>query len=257
MVDKHLPPVPLELVEGFAKVWVGLRGGGYRKVSYGPGTLVLWSDEEGREKGLPDRMYGLADYTKAEFEEVWPDGCQINLPPGVRSSKGHITCETHLMLADSVEEAWSQLKRVGRQGVRKAESLGCTAGRMSEDDYLTLNHSKNTRLSSPKAPKEFVPLLREHVGEENVGISGVWFEGEPIASVLWASVNGYGILIDGASEKYHWPKNPNNLAVWTATKELISRGAAVVDFGFSPVDSGDALFKKHLGGTCVPLFQLG
>jgi hypothetical protein len=257
MVGKDLPPVPLELVEGVAKVWVGLRGGRYRKVSCGPGTLVLWGDAEGEEQGLPDRMYGLADYTKSEFDEAWPPNCRINLPPGVRSPEGRIACETHLMLAASVEEAWSRLKRVGRQGVRKAESLGCQAGHMNDDDYLTLNHSKNMRLGSPKAPQEFVPLLREHVGEENVGITGVWFEGEPIASVLWACVNGYGILIDGASEQHHWSKNPNNLAVWTATKELVLRGAAVVDFGFSPIDSGDALFKKHLGGTCVPLFQLG
>ena len=77
-----------------------------------------------------------------------------------------------------------------------------------------------------------------------------------MAAVLWVIVQGYGLLIDGASHPEHWDKNPNNLAVWGAVEELITRDADVVDFGFSSVGSGDALFKRHMGGACVPLFQV-
>lgn len=255
-VDESVRPVPLELVEGFAKVWVELQGGHYRTVSVDGGALVVWTRQDGREFGLPDRMYGLADYRLGTYTSPLPGACVLNLPPGVKSDRGKVVCETHLLRAENVEQAWNCLKRVGRQGVRKAEATGCSVVKLRDDQYLELSCLKNSRLGSPAPSPRFVGLLRQHLGTDNVGITGVEIGGVPIAGVLWTVIQGYGFLIDGASDPKHWPKNPNNLAVWSAIVEAFSKEMDVIDFGFSPVGSGDGRFKKNMGGTCVPLFQV-
>jgi len=256
--DQFCPRVvPLALLEAFAEIWVELRGGNYRKLPVGSGTLVLWQNADGSEFGLPDRMYGLADYASQEFTYDLPERCCVNLPPGVGTPDGVSLYETHVMHAQKVEDAWNCLKRVGRQGVRKAETSGCTAVSIQDEDYFLLSERKNERLGSPPQPSQLVQLLRRHLGVQNVGITGVEYEGTAVASVLWTVIDGYGLLIDGASDPKHWDKNPNNLAVWTAIEAVLNCGADVIDFGFSPAGSGDGLFKKHMGGTCVPLFQIG
>ena len=220
------------------------------------GTLVLWSENGGVEIGLPDRMYGLADFPRDRFTEGLPEKTRLNLPPGVVSEHGIIQCETHLMRVEGSESAWQQVKRVGRQGVRKAERLGCVVAEVEDTSYLTLSHSKSKRMGSPAMPAELLPLLRCEFGSANVGSTGVLFNDEAIAAVVWVVADGYALLIDGASSQKHWDKNPNNLAVWTAIECVISRGADIIDFGFSPIGSGDAQFKKHMGGTAVPLFAV-
>ena len=95
--------------------------------------------------------------------------------------------------------------------------------------------------------------LREVFGVANVHLTGVRWEREPIAAVLSVTVEAYGMLIDGASDRAHWDKNPNNLAVWQAVSSHIKGGCSTVDYGFSPVGAGDARFKDHMGGRATPL----
>ena len=172
------------------------------------------------EIGLPDRMYGLAGYESSDFSKSLPPGTKLNLPPGVRTSVGAVHCETHVLNARTTDEAWASLKRVGRQGVRKAETTNCQVEELRAADYLTLSRSKNHRLGSPPPPDQMLTLMSGAFGGDNIGLTGVQYEKRAIAAVLWVLVDGYGLLVDGASDPNHWDKNPNNLAVWASIDRI-------------------------------------
>lgn len=240
--------VPAALLRGFGRVWTALAGGAIEEIPIGQGTLFVWN---GRE-ALPDRMYGIAGATGELDPGLLPRGLGVNLPPGLRAG-GEVRCVTHLLRASTRGEAWDQLRRVGRQGVRKAERSGCEVGALEDREYLRLATLKARALEGPEPHPGLVPALREAFGAERVQLSGVRYEGAWVAAVLAIDVEGYGLLVDGASDRAHWDKNPNNLAVWAAVAALVDAGCGVVDYGFSPVGAGDARFKDHMGGREVAL----
>lgn len=248
--------LPRELLEGFAQVWVSLSGGHHRVMNTPVGELVVWQGPEGPPQALPDRMYGLAGVTDTRVDPTLLPPMEIHLPPGVEATGGQVHCLSHQLEAATRDEAWNALRRVGRQGIRKAERLGCTLDTLSDQEYLQLATLKSQALSGRPPHPGLLPALREVFGMERVGVTGVRVSGEAVAVVLWLHVQGYGMLVDGASDRRHWDKNPNNLAVWTAVSTLVDRGCGRVDYGFSPVGAGDAQFKEHMGGTPIPLQRL-
>lgn len=252
----HCPPVPFGLVDGFARTWEQLRGGQIYRRQLSFGTLVSWTGPSGIHEALPDRMYGIADANIDTWNLQELQGVSVNLPPGMTVSGAVPRCETHLLQPRDLAHAWSSLKRVGRQGVRKAEASACAPGPVCDADYLRLCRDKNERLQSPPPSPKFLQALREGVGVANVGVWGVFFEGAAIAVVLYVIVDGYAMLVDGASDASHWPKNPNNLALWSTVEQLVARQAHVIDYGFSPVGAGDRRFKHHMGGTAIGLYRL-
>lgn len=149
---------------------------------------------------------------------------------------------------------WSALSRVGRQGVRRAEKAGCSVVALDDGAYHRLASAKAARLGGRAPHPALMSTMRDVFGAPNVGCSGVVVAGEAVASVLWLSVDGYGMLVDGASSGAHWDKNPNNLAVWAALKTLSARDCVLADYGFSPPDAGDLRFKKNMGGQPVGLY---
>lgn len=254
--DQDACSVPLELLEGFARTWVDLQGGSYRNIPISNGIIVHWTAADGESEALPERMYGVAGVRGDRIDPAEVPSFPINLPPGVGADGAELVCETHILRVASIKEAWDSLKRVGRQGVRKAEKMGCRAESMDDATYLDLCRRKNERLGSPAPHPELLRTLREHFGEDNVGVQGVYAGLDAAAAVLWVVAAGYAMLVDGSSESAHWDKNPNNLAVWSALEALIGRGVHTVDYGFSPVGAGDRVFKKHMGGQRIPLYRL-
>ena len=249
-------PVPLRLLEGYGRVWVALHGGQIHQYPLSQGVCLVWTSQDGRRQALPDRMYGVggAAVESISLDEM-PAGIPVNLPPGAQSGHGAPTCVTHRMDVSDVGAAWERLKRVGRQGVKKAERTGCQVDVVSDDAYHRLACLKADALGTPPPPASMIGAIREEFGEQ-LGLTAVVFQGQPIAIVSWIEVDGYGLLLDGASDRAHWDKNPNNLAVWSAIESLMARGVRCVDFGFSPVGSGDAQFKAHMGGQAIDLYQV-
>ena len=249
--------VPRDLVEGFAEVWCRLAGGSWRSEETAAGCVVIWISRDGHAEALPDRMYGLVDTSSSVVEAgALPKGLAVNLPPGVSADGAQLHAVGHYLAATSREEAWASLRRVGRQGVKKAQRLGCRVRPLMDAEYIGLARVKTDRLDGRPPSEGLLPALRDVFGAECVGVSGVVFDEVPVASVLWLRVGDYGVLVDGASDRAHWDKNPNNLAVWAAVGGLIDRGCRLVDYGFSAPDAGDLRFKDHMGGREVPLFRV-
>ncbi|MEC9071368.1 MAG: hypothetical protein VX938_03275, partial [Myxococcota bacterium] len=113
--------LPLELLEGFAQVWVALAGGDYEILETGAGELVVWQGANGPPQALPDRMYGLAGATDTVVDPSLFPPITLHLPPGVQAPTGRVHCLSHQLEASDRDEAWAALRRVGRQGIRKAE----------------------------------------------------------------------------------------------------------------------------------------
>ena len=90
-----------------------------------------------------------------------------------------------------------------------------------------------------------------------MALTGAEVDGQVASAVLSVHVDGYGMLVDGASDRAHWDKNPNNLVVWTAVGALIDAGCARIDYGFSAPGAGDLRFKDHMGGREIALYRVG
>jgi hypothetical protein len=249
-------PVPLALVEGFASVWCRLAGGTWERLETPAGTVVAWTSRDGQSEALPDRMYGLVNASAACIDPGdLPSGLAVNLPPGVTAEGAELHAVGHQLVAQDRDSAWASLRRVGRQGVLKAQRVGCAVSDLSDDQYLALARAKAARFDSRAPHAALLPGLRDAFGADCVGLSGVAVDGQPASAVLWLKVGDYGVLVDGASDRAHWDKNPNNLAVWTAIGQLIDAGCHRVDYGFSAPGAGDLRFKDHMGGREVPLYR--
>ncbi len=252
-----LNQIPDELIRGFATVWKTLAGGVTEERECAAGRLMIWRSAGGDAVALPDRMYGLMSPTQVSVKpgDV-PSGLLVHLPPGVSTPGEEPHCLGHALQAATIEEAWAALRRVGRQGVDKARRMGCRVDSLTDQEYLELASIKAEALGG-RAPASGLPnALRDTFGSDQVHLTGVRHEGVPVAAVLAVRVDGFGMLIDGASDRDHWDKNPNNLAVWQAVSTLVVSGCHRVDYGFSPVGAGDARFKDHMGGRAVPLYCL-
>jgi hypothetical protein len=248
---------PEALIRGFGEVWCALAGGRIEERSSEIGQLVIWHGDAGEALALPDRMYGLLAPTGSEVSaQDVPTGLTVNLPPGVALAEAAPHCLGHHLDAETVPDAWEALRRVGRQGVDKARRMGCRADEISNEEYLRLATLKAEALGGRAPHPGLVGALRSTYGSGQVSLRGVRFEGDAVAAVLALRVDGYAMLVDGASDRGHWDKNPNNLAVWDALATLIGGGARHVDYGFSPVGAGDARFKDHMGGRAVSLYQV-
>jgi hypothetical protein len=249
------PHAPTRLLSTLAKAWAGVAGGSVHILSCPAGDCVLWESPDGSREALPNRLYGVGDRLLEEVtSDAFPPDLAVNLPPGMTLAGAQPTCVTHVMVFSDLEQAWSSLRRVGRQGVEKAERLGCTTRKLSHAEYLRLAGLKAIAHGSPPMQISFLQAMQGHF-EEQMGVIGVVFDGEPVAGILWVCVEGYGLLVDGASDRNHWDKNPNNLAVWAAITELCGHGARSIDYGFSPVGAGDSQFKDHMGGRRVELYR--
>lgn len=250
--------VPAALVEGFAQTWTALAGGGWQSQQTDVGRLVWWTAPDGRREALPDRMYGLADATTAEISSAdLPGDLPVNLPPGATAVGASVHCVGHQLVAADREAAWASLRRVGRQGVRKAQRTGCAlVSDVTDADYLRVASAKAARLGGRPPHPGLLPALRGVFGPDALGVVGVAVDDVVISCVLWLAVDGYGMLVDGASDGTHWDRNPNNLAVWEAVAGLVSAGCGRVDYGFSPPGAGDLRFKDHMGGREVLLYRL-
>jgi len=249
--------VPDELPRGFARVWQRLAGGVIEERECAAGRLMIWSGDDGESVALPDRMYGLM----APSQEIVgpsdvPPGLWVHLPPGISVPDVEPHCLGHSLQANSVDEAWSALRRVGRQGVDKARRMGCRVDELTDAEYISLAGMKAEALGGRPPAPALPDALRDTFGAEHVQLTGVRYDGVPVAAVLSVRVGGYGMLIDGASNRDHWDKNPNNLAVWRAVSSLVASGCERVDYGFSPVGAGDARFKDHMGGRATPLYRV-
>lgn len=247
--------VPEGLIRGFATVWKALAGGVTEERECAAGRLMIWRSDGGDAIALPDRMYGLMEPTATSVEpgDV-PPGLLVHLPPGVSTPNAEPHCLGHSMYAMNVDEAWSSLRRVGRQGVDKARRMGCRVDALTDEEYLSLASLKAQALGGRDPAPGLPHALRATFGADHVHLTGIRHEGAPVAAVLAVQVGGFGMLIDGASDREHWDKNPNNLAVWQAVSALVTAGCERVDYGFSPVGAGDARFKDHMGGRATPLY---
>ena len=249
--------VPDELIRGFAQVWSRLAGGTIVERDCAAGRLIIWMGHDGQRIALPDRMYGLMSPTQLSVETTdIPSGLWVHLPPGVSTPGAEPHCLGHSLEASSLEEAWAALRRVGRQGVDKARRLRCRVEAITDAEYVELAFLKANALGGRPPSPELPEALRDTFGGDKVHLTGVRHDGQPVAAVLAVQVGEYGMLIDGASDRAHWDKNPNNLAVWQAVSSLVSAGCTRVDYGFSPVGAGDARFKDHMGGRATELYRV-
>ena len=250
--------VPISLIEGFAEVWTRLAGGSWDRHDTPVGKLVVWTSSDGRQEALPDRMYGLVPEAVGELDpSQLPAGLSVNLPPGVTAPGAALHAIGHQLLAEDRESAWGALRRVGRQGVLKARRLGCRVCEVADTDYLTLAGLKAERFGGDGPHPALVQTLRDVFGEPAVSLTGAEVDGQVAAAVLAVHVDGYGMLVDGASDRAHWDKNPNNLVVWSAVGALIDAGCSRIDYGFSAPGAGDLRFKDHMGGREIALYRVG
>ena len=176
--------------------------------------------------------------------------------PRACGSTSEVHCLGHHLEATSQAEAWALVRRVGRQGVKKARRSGGRVVEATATDWLRLATLKSEALGGRPPHPGLVTALTDVFGAGAVHLPGVSFDGDVGAVVLALSVGDYGVLVDGASDRAHWDKNPNNLAVWSAVLELLGAGCRRIDYGFSPVGAGDARFKDHMGGREIPLSRV-
>lgn len=249
--------MPLGLLEGFARTWASLAGGAAETLETPWGPLVMWVGPDGQREALPDRMYGLAAEPGSDVDpDAMPAGVTVHLPPGVTARGGEEHCLGHHLEASGRDEAWSALRRVGRQGVTKARKAGCRGASVDDGDYLRLAMQKAAALAGRPPHPELTTALRREFGHEAVRLTGVEHGTEVVACVLSVRVGDYVMLADGASDRRHWDKNPNNLAVWEAVAGWVDQGCRHIDYGFSPMGAGDAQFKDHMGGRAVILQKI-
>ena len=248
---------PLALLEGFAETWCTLAGGTWERQGLDAGHLVVWCDDRGRRESLPDRMYGLVMEASCELTLAGlPKGVSINLPPGLSVEGAQVHAVGHQLAASTREEAWGALRRVGRQGVMKARRSGCVVDELEDSEYYDLVRIKAERLGGRAPHEALLPTLRRVFGRGSVRLTGVKAGRDVAAAVLALQVDDYGMLVDGSSDRAHWDKNPNNLAVWSALGSLVDAGCRVIDYGFSAPGAGDLRFKGHMGGRELPLYRV-
>ena len=144
---------------------------------------------------------------------------------------------------------------MGRQGVKKAERAGCRTDALGDEAFFRLATLKSEALGAPPPEPKLIGQLRAVFGDA-FGTTGIFLDAQAVAAVSWVVVEGYALLIDGVSDRRFWSCNPNNLAVWRSIEAVAARGAELIDYGFSPVGSGDGRFKDHMGGRAVPLYQV-
>lgn len=272
---------PAALVLGYARFAAPGKEPLIHRVSAREEILGWMVSASGNPEALPGRMYGflvalgggrvdldvLYKDVRREFGGNW----RVHLPPqqlGPKyeaSFKGKLSrYESHttfLVKGRTPEEYWSRLKRVGRQGVAKAERLGVVvkegfAG-AAMMQFLALHVAKNARLGSPSLNREMIGRLQQVFGDALFLFVG-YHEGRAVSAVLGVCCESYGMLIDNASNPDDWGTNPNNLVVWKAMEHFSNLGARVVDMGFSgPGEEGASQFKEHMGGESAPCFTVG
>ena len=251
-------PIPSALLQGYGALWVREHGGEIVTEDLGIGRLFTWCGPRGERVALPGRMYGIADMKGRGVGQCdLPAGVSVHLPPGVTTSSGVAHGVSHCLEAVDEESAWALLKRVGRQGVRRAQRENAEAVVVDDRCYHTLGTMKAARFNSPPPPPHWLSWLRETFGVDNVCLLGVRYGGETVAVVLSLRVEGYGMLLDGASDPAFLHLCPNNLCVWETIRQLVNSGCQYVDLGFSEMGAGDARFKGHMGGTAFTLWRHG
>ncbi len=250
-------PVPRALIEAYGQVWVALHGGRVEALDVGFGRCYVWYGPRGEREALPGRMYGLTGTTAKYIDATaLPAGVTVHLPPGVSADGAVSELVTHVLSFEDLGQAWEALRRVGRQGVKKAERAGCCAEPLSDEAFHQLACLKSEAHGAPPADPRLSELLRATFGDA-FGVTGILLEGTPVAAVSWVVVERYAMFMEGVSDRRFWGCNPNNLAVWRAIEDVAARGASWIDYGFSPTGSGDGRFKDHMGGRSVPLYRVG
>ena len=273
---------PTELLLAYARFSSGGNAPSCYQVSEETGELVGWMIQSSdSDECLPGRMYGFVLATGAsgvdldrlyrsirrEFGGNW----RVHLPPlaGERAYSASYKDKlsryeshfTYIIECDSEEDAWSKLKRVGRQGVEKSRRLGLEVreGRSPAAvmQFLSLALHKSQRLKSPQMSRDDFSRLENLFGNQ-LSLHIGFFEQRPVSAVLSVQSGGYAMFIDNASLSDSWDVNPNNGVVWEAIAHHVNNGARTIDLGFSTRgQEGAGRFKKNMGGTERTCFTVG
>ncbi|MBV9608501.1 MAG: GNAT family N-acetyltransferase [Acidobacteria bacterium] len=164
-----------------------------------------------------------------------------------------LTCR--LPLPKTVEQAWSAIKSIGRNRIRKAERSGFTVEQVESRDFIDEFYSQFTASFAER--KQVVPYSRDRLEQMYRHLAPVGnflglmlkHQGKPVAS-------GYFLLDDRTMYlgDYAWrPETlslcPNELLHWTAIKIAIERGIPVFD------SAGSNRFWEKFNAIEVPTYR--
>ena len=273
---------PRELLLSYATFASGGREPHCFRVTEEAGDTVGWMVQATpSDECLPGRMYGfvfdksshgldldrLYRSIRREFGGNW----RVHLPPlespmeysasfknKLSRYESHFT---YLLRCTTEKEAWSRLKRVGRQGVEKSRRSGLEIRKGRNPaavmQFLSLALHKSQRLKSPQMTREDFTRLEE-LFEDQLALHVGYLENRPVSAVLSVQSGEYAMFVDNASLTDSWSANPNNGVVWAAMVHHVAQGATTVDLGFSTREQeGAGRFKKHMGGTERVCFTVG
>ncbi len=153
---------------------------------------------------------------------------------------------------------WQQaLNRATRKAVRRARKAGLgvaeESGPAATEAFRDLLSATLARHGAPMMPTALFETLIDRLDARMLVVRGRAGD-EALASLLW--------LRDGPLAWVPWSGSrlradqPGDLLFWGLIERALDAGAAIVDFGRSPVGDGAYRFKRGFGAVPVPVLWL-
>jgi lipid II:glycine glycyltransferase (peptidoglycan interpeptide bridge formation enzyme) len=162
----------------------------------------------------------------------------------------------HLLeIKSNEEEMMKSFDRTKRQGIAKALKqeleVELSTKYSAVESFFNLHLMVRRAKGVPVQPKGFFKAMHKNVIESGNGfIILVKKNGIDIAAGLFMHYNNVLTYKYNASHADYLQLRPNNLIIWRALQEGITRGFKVLDFGKSDFDNeGLRSFKKGWGAT--------
>jgi hypothetical protein len=158
---------------------------------------------------------------------------------------------------------WKQLASETRTAVRKARKLGLEVRESSEREELR-KYSHICELTMERHHKsapswEFFDLLHSIlIGKGRARLFLATSQSKIVAGLILFIHNQIAHWWSGASLQDSWKMRPNELLLWHAIEWASNSGIRSLDLGSTPSDrdSGQNLFKRHLGAERIDLVRL-
>ncbi|ACL16194.1 GNAT family N-acetyltransferase [Methanosphaerula palustris] len=227
-------------------------------VPYVPYGGICCTDDTVREKLLLETLL-LVEKLKIDNLEIRSDHCQISPFDDINSPLSMYTNYStfFLDLSKSVDQAWADIGKNKRNRVRKGESLGlkyeiCNGDNDSIDEFYEVYSVNMRRLGTPVHDKRFFRAISSTF-KDTMYVANVLFHNDVICSQI---LLGYkDILISGWGSSLPECRkfSPTNLLDWNSINFGHENGYNWLDFGRSPVNSGNYNYKMRWGAREVPL----
>ncbi|HJT32841.1 MAG TPA: FemAB family XrtA/PEP-CTERM system-associated protein [Pirellulales bacterium] len=202
-------------------------------------------------KSLVDRAVQLADELDVRYLELRHEE-RIDHP----ALTAELTSKVHmrLVLPNSADALWRQLKAKVRNQVRKGQEPGFKVvwgGLERLDDFYAVFCRNMRDLGTPVYSRRLFEAILRQLGDR-AELCVVYDGPRPIAAALLVHGDRGTEVPSASSLRQYNSANANMLMYWHLLVRAIERGQQVFDFGRSTIDSGTFRFKRQWGAEPSP-----